>query len=58
MILTTPILGPTPEQLGRCAVERHKQSPGSFEDEELVSLNVPECSNTPDFLSKMSCGIT
>jgi hypothetical protein len=37
----------------------HKQAPGSFEDdnlefkaEDLVSLNVPECSNTQNFLSE------
>jgi len=45
-------------EVARSMVTTHKQTPGSFEDdnlefkaEDLVSLNVPECSNTQNFLS-------
>jgi hypothetical protein len=46
-------------EIARSMVTIHKQAPGSFEDEnlelkaeELVSVNVPECTNTPNFLSE------
>jgi hypothetical protein len=46
-------------EVGRSMVTTHKNAPGSFEDdnlefkaEDLVSLNVPECSNTQNFLSE------
>ncbi len=46
-------------EIARSMVTTHKQSPGSFEDEnlefkaeELVHLSVPNCSNSPNFLSE------
>jgi hypothetical protein len=46
-------------EIARSMVTIHKQAPGSFEDDnlefkatDLVSLNVPDCSNTQNFLSE------
>lgn len=46
-------------EIARSMVTTHKQFPGNFEDdnlefktEELVALNVPGCTNTPNFLSE------
>ncbi len=46
-------------EVARSMVTTHKQAPGSYEDdnlefkaEDLASLNVPECSNTRNFLSE------
>ena len=46
-------------EVAQSMVTTHKKTPGSFEDdnlefkaEDLVSLNVPECSNTQNFLSE------
>jgi hypothetical protein len=46
-------------EIAQSMVTIHKHAPGSFEDdnlefkaEDLVSLNVPECSNTQNFLSE------
>jgi len=46
-------------EVARSMVTTHKRAPGSYEDnnlelkaEDLVSVNVPECSTTPNFLSE------
>jgi hypothetical protein len=46
-------------EVAQSMVTTHKKTPGSFEDdnlefkaEDLVTLNVPECSNTQNFLSE------
>jgi hypothetical protein len=50
-------------EIAQSMVTIHKQAPGSFEDdnlefkaEDLVNLNVPECSNTQNFLSESELG--
>jgi hypothetical protein len=50
-------------EIAQSMVTIHKQAPGSYEDdnlefkaENLVSLNVPGCSNTQDFLSESELG--
>ena len=50
-------------EIAQSMVTIHRQAPGSFEDdnlefkaEDLVSLNVPECSNNQNFLSESELG--